>query len=90
MSALAVIGSLWMWLWSIQVTLMYWGWVGVVIGVLLAGVGAIGTALLALVLHGNWSGIGALALNMFVIWVLYAIAASSFALAETIKDKLEV
>lgn len=89
LGALAVVGGIWMWVWSLEVTLMYWGWVGVLIGVLLAGIGVIGTAVVALLLHGNWTGILALALNMGLIWLLWAGTVGSFALAETMQDKTE-
>lgn len=43
-----------LWTWSFIVTMVLWGVFGVIIGLLLAGVGIVPVALLAILFHGEW------------------------------------
>ena len=43
------------WVWSLLLAYSYWGWIGLVIGLFLMGVGVFPVALLACIFHGNWS-----------------------------------
>jgi hypothetical protein len=55
--ASAVFGFL-LWVWAFIVTLEIWGWFGVVIGLLFAGIGIVPVAFLALLFHAEWHGLG--------------------------------
>jgi hypothetical protein len=43
------------WLWSLILTYSIWGWLGVIIGIFLAGVGVVPVALVATLIKGFWS-----------------------------------
>ena len=49
-----VLGSV-VWLWSLILAYSIWGWLGVIIGIFLAGVGVIPVALVATLVKGFWS-----------------------------------
>jgi len=58
-ACLAIVIAAWVlgvivWLWSLVLTYSIWGWVGVTIGVFLAGVGVVPVALVATLVKGLW------------------------------------
>lgn len=56
------------WLSGFLITYSLWGVLGVIIGVFLAGIGVIATAIIALLIHGEWSLFGIMLLNVALIW----------------------
>lgn len=53
-----------LWIWSFLFTLQTWGWIAVMIGFFLAGIGAVPIAMLAALTHGQWSILGQLVLGL--------------------------
>lgn len=44
-----------LWLWGLLVTFIVWGWVGVLVGIFLMGVGVVPIGMLAMLVEGEWS-----------------------------------
>jgi hypothetical protein len=51
-----------MWTWSFLLAYAMWGWVGLFVGLFMAGVGVVPIAVLATLFHAEWSILGQLAL----------------------------
>jgi len=58
-----------LWLWSLVIAFNLWGWVAIVIGLLLFGVGVVPIAFLAALFAGLWSTLGYLILLLILTWV---------------------
>jgi hypothetical protein len=56
------------WVWGFLLTLSIWGWLAVLVGFVLAGVGFVPLALLATALHGMWSTFWSLLLCLALIF----------------------
>lgn len=57
-----------LWAWSLLLTYHWWGWFGVVIGLLIVGVGVVPVAMLAALVHGAWAVLGE---TIFILVVAY-------------------
>jgi hypothetical protein len=55
-----------LWIWALLFTLSTWGWLAVILGLLLAGVGIIPVALLSAAFHGEWVTVGQMLLGVFL------------------------
>lgn len=55
-----------LWVWCLLYTLQVWGWLPVIIGLLMMGIGIMPIGLLAALLHGEWSIAG----QMILLFVL--------------------
>jgi hypothetical protein len=70
-----------MWCWGFAITYVAWGWVGVIIGLFVAGVGIVPVAMLASLLHGEWEALIGFAvlivltfgLRMLSVWLEHKI-----------------
>lgn len=51
-----------LWLWGMAYTYTVWGMLGVVVGLVLLGIGVVPVAMVAALIHGDWSTLG-----MFVV-----------------------
>jgi hypothetical protein len=51
-----------LWVWSFLITYMLWGWVGLAIGLFMAGVGVVPLAMIATLLNWEWAVFGQLVL----------------------------
>jgi hypothetical protein len=60
-----IFGFIW-WIWCFIVTMALWGVIGVVVGLLLAGIGIAPVAFLALLFHGEWRSMGDFVLMLVV------------------------
>jgi hypothetical protein len=56
-----------LWVWAFIVTLEIWGWFGVIIGLLFAGIGIVPVAFFALLFHAQWLGLANLAYMLFAL-----------------------
>lgn len=81
-----------LWAWSLLLTYDWWGWVGVIVGLVFAGVGVVPVAMLAALVHGAWVVLGE---TLFMLVVVYgtralgtyvAMRAHERALARAIED----
>lgn len=54
MIASYVFGAI-MWVWGLAFTYTVWGWLAVIIGLVILGVGVVPVAMLAALLHADWS-----------------------------------
>ena len=54
------------WMWSVLIVVVTWGFLGLFIGLLLGGVGAIPVAIIASVFIGEWSTFGGLILMVII------------------------
>lgn len=61
-----------LWAWSLLLTYDWWGWVGVVVGLVFAGIGVVPVAMLAALVHGAWLVLGE---ALFMLVVAYGIRA---------------
>ena len=52
------------WLWGLSYTYEAWGFLGVVIGLVILGVGVVPIAMLAALFHGDWGNLGLFAAAM--------------------------
>ena len=67
-----------LWFMSTVAVLNLWGWIALLVGLLLFGVGVVPIALVALVLNGQWSQAGylmwlliqVLGLRLFAVWLI--------------------
>lgn len=57
-----------LWAWSLVLTYDWWGWVGVVIGLLFVGVGVVPVAMFAALVHAAWAVLGE---TVFMLAVAY-------------------
>ena len=73
-----------MWCCGLGVTYEAWGMVGVIIGLVIAGVGIVPVGMLAVLLHGEWQ-----ALIVFVIFIVltFGLRALSFWLAQKVDER---
>lgn len=56
------------WIYGLAVTLALWGWIAVIVGILLGGIGVVPIGILASMITGHWS----------MFWVLLATAALTY------------
>lgn len=84
--AASYIFGLSLWLSGFLITYAYWGAIGVVIGIFMAGVGVVPTGILALVLHGQWLVVGILILGIILT---YGVRAFGLYLAAMIDKEVE-
>ena len=56
------------WFWSLVTVHDLWGTVAVVIGLLLAGVGVAPMALIATVIHGDWTTFAYILINLMIVY----------------------
>lgn len=59
-----------LWLYSIITVHAYWGWVGLLVGLAMGGIGVIPIGLLAAGVNGDWSNIGTSSLQIAAILAL--------------------
>lgn len=52
------------WIFGLAVTLALWGWIAVIIGVLMGGVGVVPIGMLAAIFHGEWGIFWTLLINL--------------------------
>lgn len=55
------------WLAGFLITYSLWGILGVVIGVFLAGIGVVATAIIALIIHAEWTLLGIMLINVLLV-----------------------
>ena len=58
------------WLWGFLLVFIAWGWLGVIIGLVLLGVGVVPLGLIALILDGVWSGVGQMVLAVALVMAM--------------------
>lgn len=58
-----------LWLWSLVIAFNLWGWVGIIIGLLLFGIGVVPIAVLAVLFAGLWTTLGHLILLIILTWL---------------------
>ncbi len=56
------------WILGLLVTYSFWGWTGVIIGLVIAGVGVVPLAFLASIIHGEWSIVLSLFLSVALVY----------------------
>lgn len=69
----SLVYGLWAWIFGLIVTLSIWGWIGVIIGVLMGGVGVVPLALLASIVDGKWDLFWPLIINIGVYFAALTI-----------------
>lgn len=73
-----------LWFWGFLLTYAIWGWFGLIIGLVIAGVGVVPVALVASVLHGMWST----AVQLIILAILtFAFRAFGLYLLEKVEEK---
>ncbi len=56
------------WIFGLAVTLALWGWLAVIIGVLLGGVGVVPIGMLSAIFHGEWGLLWTLIINIVLTY----------------------
>ena len=56
------------WILGFLVTLSIWGWLGVIIGLFIAGVGVVPLGIIASILHGQWAWVINLVLSVIFVF----------------------
>ena len=78
------------WIYGLAVTLALWGWVAVIIGLFLGGVGVVPIGMLAAIFNGHWDIFLTLLLTIVLTYgtriIGYALANSTDSRSEEIKD----
>lgn len=62
----ALVYGLSAWIYGLAVTLALWGWLGVIVGVLLGGIGVVPIGMLASVIGGHWDLFWPLFINVII------------------------
>lgn len=69
------------WIFGLAVTLTLWGWVAVLIGVLMGGIGVVPIGMLAAIFHGQWGIFWTLLINLALTYsarIIGAVLISSY------------
>lgn len=74
------------WIFGLAVTLALWGWIAVIIGVLMGGVGVVPIGMLAAIFHGEWGIFWTLLINLMLT---YGARIIGRALVSSAENKLE-
>lgn len=56
------------WIFGLAVTLALWGWVAVIVGILIGGIGVVPVGLLAAIFHGRWDIFWTLLINLLLTY----------------------
>ena len=80
----AYVFGLTVWVWGIAVTLVLWGWLGVVAGLILLGGGVVPFVMIAAAIEGDWTTVWQMAVscaaifgaNAFAGWLLFTARAA--------------
>lgn len=75
-----------LWFWGAVATFEYWGWPGLIVGVVLLGVGVVPTGLIALALHSQWEAIFNWGMLMMSLIVARLLGAWYLAKCENVND----
>ena len=76
------------WIYGLAVTLAIWGWLGVIIGVFLGGIGVVPIGMLASVLSGHWDLFWPLLINVATYFVAIIIGGLLVGSAERRNEKI--
>lgn len=75
-----------LWVWSFLIVYFVWGWVGVIIGSLIAGIGIVPLAIIILILNAQW--VGLLELIIYIV-IIFGVRALSSILLERYENSYE-
>ncbi len=75
------------WIYGLAVTLAIWGWLGVIIGVFLGGVGVVPVGILASILSGHWDLLWPLLINVATYFGAIIVGGMLVGSAERQKEK---
>jgi hypothetical protein len=56
-----------LWIWGLAYTYSVWGFIGVIIGLVLFGGGVVPIAMLAALVHGDWGNLGLFVVTAFIV-----------------------
>ena len=80
----SIVFSVILWVWGMSYTYLAWGLFGVIVGLVFLGVGVVPIAMLAALMHGDWSSLG---LFIFAGLVTISLRVLSNWLAEKVDER---